>query len=57
MEYVLFVFIMVGEHVNIKTTDFTSEQTCNAAAEWVNETAEKSSWTKHYKPKAECFEI
>ena len=57
MEYVLFVFIMVGEHINLKTTDFTSEQTCNVAAEWVNKTAAKSHWNENYKPKAECFEI
>jgi len=57
MEYVLVVLIFVGGHVNVKTTDFSSKNSCSVAAKWINEQSKKTSWTDSYKPKAECFKI
>lgn len=57
MEYVLFVFIMVGEHVNLKTTDFSAKKSCEVAATWINNQSARSAWRDAYKPKAACFKI
>jgi hypothetical protein len=56
VEWVLIVWVFTGENIGIKTTDFTTEQRCEAAALWLNKASE-GKWRESYTPKARCFKI